>query len=788
MKMSKSKKNLKNDEILNSNKNAKLSNIPQSVPLPNFPIWVPIIIFLVTTVIFFGPQLFGSAFFWEDFAEYIYPTQSFAASQFANGVIPHWNPYAFGGMPFLVDLQVGFFYPFNRILNLFINSNGLLPIWILQFIAILHFFIAQFSFYIFAKYLKISSIGAMIGAIAYAFAFPLVLHVIHPMIVFHLAWFPLIFYFFKKALDEGNISSGAIAGLIFGFTMLSGHPQITLYFAFILGIYFIWFFVDKFLQKNNEVKHNFIPFLSGIVMFVIAVGIFMIQFIPSNEMAKHSARSVTNYEKSAENSLQFKQVWSLLLPKVLGYYEADSQTDYPVFLSDIYEGKESQVKNNFYWETTMYFGIFPFLFGLFGLLTVKKDSFKWFLIMIIIFGFFYALGKNFPLHKIFSYIPFFGTFRNPVRMFTFSMFGLTLFSGFAFDYIAEKVKDKKIFLRFLLIFGIGFFLVFLSQIGSLQSILGVPAEFSEISASKTTLQFIILLLTILIGVLYIRNMLKPIIAGFAFVILVFLDLYLSGASFTQSKSNPQEQYVIADELNGFLKAQPPKSVYRVKTRMYSPSYMSVKRNQGVVSSFYMLEGYNPLMLTLAQVPLQWNKLFEVMNVKYDIRVNSQGNGVEFYQTENPLGPAFFAQKAKYMNLDDTKNFMLKSETDYSKEVIVNSEGIDLSNYSEIDSAFSSKLKVLEYKPNEMLYKASISKACIMVFSEIYYPAWICEIDGNKTDILQVNHSFRGIELPKGTHTIKMYYEDDKFAFGEILSICSIVIGIVLAISFRKNNI
>jgi hypothetical protein len=784
--MAKSKKIQNTAKVISTEKvNTKITK-EIIAKLPNFPIYIPIVLFIITTIIFFGPQLFGTAFFWEDFVEYIYPTQTFAAREFANGTIPHWNPYAFGGMPFMADLQVGFFYPFNRLLNFFMDANGNVSIWFLQFIAILHFFFAQLNYYLFAKYLKISSLGAILGAIAYSFAFPLVLHVIHPMIVFHLAWFPLIFLFFKKSLDTGSIRSGAIAGLIFGFTMLSGHPQITLYFAFIFGVYFVWHFTTNLMQKEAEVKFNPKAFIGGIAMFVIAVGIFMIQFMPSNEMAKHSARAVTSYEKSAENSLQFKQVWTLLLPKVLGHYEADSQTDYPMFLTDIYDGKESQVHNNYYWETALYFSFLPFLFGLFGIFTIKKDSFKWFLISVIIFGFLYALGKNFPLHKIFSYLPFFGTFRNPVRMFTFSMFGISLFSGFAFDAIANNIRNKKYLANFFIVFGIAFLFVIFSQVGILQSLLSVPEQYAGFSSDLTTSIFVLLIFSIIIGFLYIQNYIKPLLAGILFAVIIFMDLYFQGASFTQSKNDIQRQFEINPELKSLLKSEPPSSVYRVKTRMYSPSYMALKRNQGVIDNILMLEGYNPLMLNLAQVPLNWNELFEVMNVKYDLRIDSTQRGVEFYETANPLGPAYFVQKARFVPFENAKEIMLNTKIDYSNEVLIHSDKIDLNKYNKIDSNFSGKLKILEYKPNLIRYNVNVSKPCIMVFSEIYYPAWAAEIDGKEIKILQVNNSFRAIELPAGKHEVMMYYSDSEFAVGEIISIFSIVVAVTLIFAFRKK--
>jgi hypothetical protein len=777
----------KNKEIKKVNQQITSTQIKVNNPV--YPIYLPILIFILTTIIFFLPQLLGSAFFWEDFLEYFYPVQTLAAKEFAKGTIPFWNPYSLSGMPFLADIQVGFFYPFHRLMGLFIDSNGMLPIWIVQFVAILHFFFAQLNFYILARYLKISSWGAIIGAITYSFAFPIVLHIIHPMIVYHLTWFPLIFYFFKKSLDNNSIKNGVIAGLIFGFTMLSGHPQVTLYFALILGIYFVWDILPKLLfKKENSADFNWKALIAGVLTFTIAVGIFMVQFLPTNELAKHSVRAVTSYEKSSENSLQFKQIATLIQPKIFGYYNADNQTDFAISYFDTYDGKEQPVKNYYYWETALYFGILPLILGILGMLVVKKDKFKWFLIAIIIFGFLYALGKYFILHPIFYYLPFFGTFRNPVRMFTFSMFGFSLFSGYAFDFIAENLKNKKLLNNFLIISGSVVFLLLLSQIGVLQSILSIPTEYSTISSQLTTPFLIISIFSLFIGFLYIQNILKPFVVGALFSILIFVDLYISGASYTQSKVNIYQQYQTNDQLKKFLKAQPPSSIFRVKTRIYSPSYMAVKRNQGMVDEIFMLEGYNPLVLKLASVPFPWEQSLQLQNVKYDLKIDSIRGNVSFYERTNQLGPAWIVTKATFVAEDSTSLYFYEHHNDFSQEVLINTPDVDLSKYQTIDSLNNKNYcKLVEYSANEQKYDVSITKPSIMVFSDIYYPEWKAEIDNQETRILQANHSFRAIELPAGHHNVTMKYSTKRFAFGAIISISSILLSIVLLFIFKEKN-
>jgi hypothetical protein len=261
----------------------QLYNTKQKITLKDLPHWLPYTIFALTTVIFFWDILLQNAFFWEDFIEYVYPVQTFAAVQSANGIIPFWNPFSFMGMPFLADLQTGFFYPLNRILTLFVSGESLSP-WAIEFVIILHFFIAQIAMYYLAKSFKVSSQGAIISAISYSFSMLMVCHVIHPMIVYHLAWLPMILMYFIRGIETKRISLSIIAGIILGLVMLSGHPQILLYIVLLLGIVFVWYFVIEIRAKQADGIKLLKIILAGVLPILIGVGIFMIQYMPSTQL------------------------------------------------------------------------------------------------------------------------------------------------------------------------------------------------------------------------------------------------------------------------------------------------------------------------------------------------------------------------------------------------------------------------------------------------------------------------------------------------------------------------
>lgn len=763
-------------------------NNPINTNLAEIPIWGVILIFVATVLVFFGGHLFGNYFLWDDFREYFFPTQSLAASELANGRIPFWNPYSFGGMPFLADVQVGFWYPFNRLLGISLDSQGMISPWFYQLILFLHFFIMQLNFYILAKYLKISSYGAIIGAIAFSYSFPILLHTIHPAIVFHWAWFPLIFYFLKRALDNNNIKFAALAGLILGVTTLSGHPQITFYFFFILSFFIFWHFISEIFAKKTEIKRIISTTSIGILSIVLAILIFSIQFLPSNTLSKESMRSEMNYEKTTENSLKYEQIFTLLAPRVFGYYNADNQTDLELLLKENVDGKLKPQQNYFYWETAVFFGSVALLLSIIGIFSTKIDNFKLLLVIIILFGFFYALGKHFPLHQLMYNLPFFDIFRNPVRMFVFSIFGLSIFVGYAYDSISFST-DKKLVNRALIIIAVVLLLSFFNVLGINQTLSRIGDESISKSSSLSILPFAMLLISSLAIYATFKLKFHKILLFLIILLSLSIEIYFEGIGFLQSKVDPKLAFQLPEEtIKAFRPSSPNSDQFRVKTRTYNPSFMAMNRNQGMISRIYQLEGYNPLVLNKASLPFPWEQVYELLNVRYDVQFDPQTGQPGFVEIIKRNGNAWFVRRAKFVEPEKAKDYFSNNQVDFSKEVIIHTRNFDETKYQKSNNDTNkAKIQLIKYEPNAITYKIDANEDGILVFSEIYYPDWVATVDGNLTPIHPANNSLRAIEITKGQHTIEMTYQSKDFVVGKYLSLAGLIISILLIFINRNKD-
>ena len=64
----------------------------------------------------FWPVVFAGAFVPRgggDLVSFIYPRYAFVARSVRSGVLPLWDPYLYGGQPYLADIQSGLLYPLN---------------------------------------------------------------------------------------------------------------------------------------------------------------------------------------------------------------------------------------------------------------------------------------------------------------------------------------------------------------------------------------------------------------------------------------------------------------------------------------------------------------------------------------------------------------------------------------------------------------------------------------------------------------------------------------------------
>ncbi|MCU0425025.1 MAG: YfhO family protein [Candidatus Kapabacteria bacterium] len=766
----------------------------RTLPLNNaasftLPLWAAALLFAATTLIFFGSQIMGNTYFWEDFTEYVYPAQVFAAKYLQQGEIPFWNPYTFSGTPFLADVAIGFFYPPNMLQALFVQ-NGKLPVWIAQMVIIAHFVLAQFSMFLFMRNLKVSDAGALISAVSYGFTSYAVCHVFHPMMIAHCAWFPLAWMYFRQALLPQEMSQESfqqrlyfslLSGLVLGIMMLSGHPQTTLYLVLLLFFYTLWAFGVQITDKSASASNPLHYGISAALPILIGAGIFAVQLLHSQEFAAYSERTDFSIEKASVGALQLSQIFTLIVPKLFGYAAATQATEtlsVPFYLAN---------GNNFYyWETAFYVGIPALMLGLVGFLTTlrsrERENIAGLMLFASVFAVLFALGTNGFLFELMFKLPLFDRFRIPSRMLIVVVLGLTIMAGIGFDELwkrrgtAFRLKAAGIGLPILMALGLA---------------ITVPPEAGNYADAVKGFGLTALIIASLTGVLLLlleRGLVSATVAGISVMVLAFADLYIAGSSFNQNKANPAEQY---ERTNAAIPpsmradTMPPDSLFRVSMR--TQGAMLMPRNQGLYSPVMLFEGYMPILIgrRLPFAPTG-EETFDLLNIRLAVALDSTSGSAYLRERPSAFPRARMLYDAVQSAPEQAGEIAKSGKINFATQAILE-KPLAITLPKQAPEAVSHKIHCTKYRANSMQYDVETAENGILALSEIWYPAWKATIDGQETEVLRINYSLRGVAVPKGKHTIALRYDSTPFRTGAWISLATLVAACTGIVLLRRTQ-
>jgi len=205
-------------------------------PAPRFALGWAALVYALSTLTLGYPALAGKFLVNPHSDQYIagYAFREFAASTLrATGHFPLWNPYLFGGMPYIAAMHGDIFYP--TFLLRMIMPTDVAMTWGF----IIHIFLAGLFTYVFLRGIGYGFYGALIGGLAYMMSGQIASSVSpgHDGKLFVSALFPLALLMLYRGIREGkNWSWGGFA-LIVGLSILSPHPQLLQYMLLASGAY-----------------------------------------------------------------------------------------------------------------------------------------------------------------------------------------------------------------------------------------------------------------------------------------------------------------------------------------------------------------------------------------------------------------------------------------------------------------------------------------------------------------------------------------------------------------------
>ncbi len=682
----------------------------------------------VLDLLFFRNFLFGSKMIYGgDIVGLNFPIEQFITDAFKSGKIPLWNPYAAAGYPFLPFSPT--FYPLNIIFRI-------LPTYLaFNYTYILHFLIAGVSMYFLLKHFKVGRLGALVSAIVFMFNgyFAARIFAGHYMLIQALAWFPLLFLLLEKVWETRKIVYAALAGLIFSFVALLGHPQPLVYLCYTLIIYFSLRFL-VFRRDRRSVKRNG---LLLILVLIFGLALSAVTLLPSLEAVLLSLRGgQINYAAATSYSLSPKQLITFFLPDFWGSYAASN-----------YRG------GAIYHEIAVYLGLIPL--ALAGLAVWKKRSHKIVLTFaaLSVLSVFFAFGYHNPLYKlVYHLVPGFSSLRVPARILMIYVFSTSVLAGFGADTLSTLRVGKKT-LRVSLGIGAVLLTLIVADLFYYGSKFLVPAD-PEVYLGRNEL---------------VQFLQKDEEKYFRTYLLPNTMLFNRGNvyKFFDNQSDTSLTLGVYSDLVEMFKARDPnlnQAGERAIIRINNSQLLTLLNTKYVISEGGI--GDSEESYEIAQPKIN---LFSDWDQREPTKIFKE---VHVYERYRYLPRAFMVYKSRVLNSkDEIEEVLTSEEFDPFTEVILE-EGPETLRVEDSEPEGLGSAEITPYDINNLTVEVDNPADGFLVLSEIYYPGWKAFVDGRETKIYKADYALRAIHLLQGQHKIHFTFDPLSFKIGALFSILS----------------
>lgn len=391
--------------------------------------WWAALTYAIATLALGWPALVGKFLVGPHSDQYIagYAFREFAANTLrATGSFPLWNPYQFGGMPFVAAMHGDIFYP-TFLLRMALPTDVAMT-WGF----IIHIFLAGCFAYLFLRQAGFSFAGALVGGLAYMMSGHIATFVSpgHDGKLFVTTLFPLLLWTIVAWVRDGRLWAVGAMALVIGLDVLTPHPQLLQYSLLAAGAYAIVLAVGLVRDGRGDSKLAVTRLAGALGAVIVGLLIGAVQFLPVRSYVNWSPRAagIGTYERATSYAKNPQELFNAYLPEFTG-------------ILDRYWGP-----NGIHYQGD-YVGVVVLMLsgaGLSGLRRDPRSRILWFWTIAIVVSLLWALGAHTPFYNIpYYFVPGTKYFRAPDSVFFIGTLGLAVLAARGTERVlAWKVSRK----------------------------------------------------------------------------------------------------------------------------------------------------------------------------------------------------------------------------------------------------------------------------------------------------------------------------------------------------------
>lgn len=712
-----------------------------------------------------------------------YSFRLFGAESFlSTGRIPQWNPYLFGGLPYVGAMHGDIFYPTAWL-------RWVMPVDLaITWGMVLHFVLAGWFMYRFCRALGLTWGGALFAGIAYELTGIVASQMSpgHDGKLFVSALAPLAFWVLLHAIRRRRTWAFGAFALVTALIVL-GHYHMA-YFLFIaLGLWalFLVFWDAEKTQDGRPWRD--LAFATAAV--VVGVGIAALQVLPFLEYIPFSPRASggpdTGWGFATSYALPPSDLFTVLLPEFNG-------------ILDHYWGS-NPLKFH-----TEYVGFLPLALAAFALGDRNRRRLVVAFALGGLFFLLFAFGGHTPFYRpFFELLPLLKKIRAMGMVFYLVAFALSVLAGIGLDRVLARAVPIRTIL--LVSGGIAAFAL-LGAIGGLQGLavtLAIPERLDAVDANAPFLRagaMRLLVVAVLGGAIlwasatgrFSRRIALAVLTAFAAV-----DLWSVDRAFFEF--SPRARVLFADDaVTAHLRSVP--MPYRVLDagNSYPQSILMAYRVPVALGYHgFQLQRYNDLVgVRTGFDNLQTPNVLDLLAIRFLIlpkTMTVQG----YHQVVAPTPTAFGTTAALYerdtlpayarvlpmsarLTDDQTLATLVDSRFPVSRVALLPDSATPTSPAARQPFAAPTvAATVRSWRPGAMsitLTGTSVTPGHLLV-SENWYPGWRAEVDTKPVPVRRLDHTLIGVDLPPGAREVTLHFEAPSYERGKLISILALVVAV-----------
>ena len=779
---------------------------PRGPAAPRFAALWAALTYAVCTLTLAWPALSGGFLVNPRSDQYIggFPVRDFAGQALKAGQgIPQWNPYLFGGMPYIAAMHGDIFYPTALLRLLLPTDVGM------TWGFVLHLFLCGCFTYGFLRAWGLGFFPALVGGVAYMLSGNVAGLVSpgHDGKLFVSALMPLALWLLVRGVRDGRLWAWGGLAITVGLAVLSPHPQLLQYMLLTCGAFgaFLAFGPrGDGTRLPRNVALTRLGFALGAVLLGFAIG--AVQYLPVIEYIPFSPRSGgKGYEYATSFSLPFEEILNTYLPQFSGILER-------------YWGR-----NGIHLHSE-YIGAVVLMLASAAFGGENRKAFRRLWVGILIVSVLWALGGNTPFyHLVYALVPGAKFFRAPSTMLMVVSMATSVLAALGTERLLAGAVSRKLMYGWL---AGAAALALLASAGVLTSIAQSIAsgyaggQLDEmIAANQGALMvgawrsFLVVAVAAGLYLAYQRGRVTATVVAWGLTAIVAADLW-SIDRYYWLFSPPASVVYASDPAIEYLQKAPVGRTLAVPLSreglaFHDPNFaydgLMVHRIR-LATGYHgnELGRYRKVVSTDGSDSYdnQANPAFwRLANVRY-LYTNAQvdqpgltkllgpvksaaGSTVYLYRLPGDNPPAWVAPAMVKAGDDATLGTVLDPRFDPLRVAIIDSSAtVPAQSLTTLPERLATTANVTRYDAGHIAAQltAPPPAGSVLVVSENYYPGWRATVDGKPVPVVRADYNLIGVPLPAGASAVTLDFADPAYGSGKLVTILASLIAIAVMVA------